>query len=568
LIEIIDTKNYRYKEKNRRATDMKIRKQILAGAFASGVMGLAACGGGGSGTQDVGNKAPEATSRAFYARAIDGYLAGATVYVDQNENNRLDAFEPRALTDNDGYFSYNHDTDTDYCAAGGLAQYCLRGAIDANAEVIIRVTGGYDTVTQLPFKGVLSLRSSELDRDDLRLVTPVTSMVADSSSGVEDKIQMLIEAGILQPGGLNEDPMESLEITRAQAAAIIARIIGEAGKVAYTPAAFEDVETDAWHAAYVAMLTKPVDTFGLNGSGTFGSTYSSAAQIAELARRSIFTAMNPGQVVPADFVLPNAPAVVPLFQFSAGLVGLNEQMITAMNGAATAEHIKAMLRLQAIAAERAVANPADPELEDLSEWVRNQLAQGNGLGSDLSELGGDDLDLSALIAPDFDFDPAANSISASAKIPAAAASTFASLVNTAFAVSVQKPKEQGAAMLFVSGTNGARSGDIDVCVRYRGDEDFNTTSSTDPNGAMLIGGRWSLLDDHTLTLSIEVVGGARSLLLKAVGANGSDRDYRFDFGNDLTEWTGSAPAGFATGAVPANDATCKAALLEKFGPMT
>ncbi len=32
---------------------MKIRKQILAGAVASSMIGLAACGGGSKGTQDV-----------------------------------------------------------------------------------------------------------------------------------------------------------------------------------------------------------------------------------------------------------------------------------------------------------------------------------------------------------------------------------------------------------------------------------------------------------------------------------------------------------------------------------
>ncbi len=63
----------------------------------------------------------------FYARAIDGYLAGASVYVDQNANGKLDAFEPRALTDSEGYFSYNHRTGTNYCADGGLNQFCLRG---------------------------------------------------------------------------------------------------------------------------------------------------------------------------------------------------------------------------------------------------------------------------------------------------------------------------------------------------------------------------------------------------------------------------------------------------------
>jgi hypothetical protein len=535
------------------------------------MMGLAACGGGDKGTQDVGDTGgPQSTSRAFYARAIDGYLAGATVYVDLNKNYQLDAFEPRALTDNEGYFSYNHSTGTDYCTADELSQFCLRGNVSANEEVVIRVTGGYDTVTQLPFKGMLSLRSSELGRDDMRIVTPATSMVADTpESAVQAKLDALIKAGVFE-GSLDDDPSEQLAITRAQASALIAQIVGEAGKQAY-PATFEDVESGGWAQSYIAMAAGIVEGVGDDPSATFGSIFDNAASIAEIARLSIYAAMNSGQAAPDSFELPNASQLQSLYQGAASIVGFNEQMIAVLNGAApTAEELKAMLRLQAVATDRLVKNPNDPELQDLGDWVRNQLAQGNGLGSDLTALGGDNIDVSALTASNFNFDPASNSISAGVTIPSEVATAFAALANQSFGVSVDKPGEQGAAVLFVGGDSGARSGDIDICVRYRGnDEDFDTTSSSDPNGAMLIGGHWSLLDDHTLTLSVDVVGGVQSLLLKAVSSGDvpDSSKYRFDFGGDLSEWSGSMPAAFAAGAVPDSDAACKDALIERFGSM-
>lgn len=554
---------------------MTIRKHILAAALAGSMMGLAACGGDSKGSQDVGTGGNEGAgsgvaSRAFYARAIDGYLAGATVYVDQNENNRLDAFEPRAITDNDGYFSYNHITDTDYCVTGALSQHCLRGNIAAGAEVVIRVTGGYDTVTQLPFEGVLSVRSSDLTRDDLRVVTPVTSMVADSSSESETqrKFQALVDAGIFDAGSsLDDDPMDS-NMTRAQMAAMISKLMGDMGEVAYGAPAFQDVQSDAWYHSYIAIAAQLSEAQSV-GSGTFGTVFSSSDEMELLVRRVLYAVSNPGQTMPENFELPNGVALTPMIDLTAALVGLNEEMLTALNGAQpSTEQFNAMLRLQALAAERLSGNPADPELTDLFAWVRNQLAQGNRLGTDLTALGGENIDLGVLLQPGFDFDPASNSISASATIPAEAATTFASLLNKSFGLSLDQPDEQGAAVLFVSGDNGARSGDIDVCVRYRGDdEDFDTTSSSDPNGAMLIGGRWSLLDDHTLTLNLEVVGGVRSLLLKAVNGNGADRDYRFDFGGDLSDWSGSAPAAFASGSAPATDAECRAALMDRFGPM-
>jgi hypothetical protein len=553
-------------------SNMTIRNKIVAGALASSMLGLAACGGGGSGTQDVGDKSPQASSRTFYARAVDGYLAGSTVYVDLNENFKLDAFEPRAITDNEGYFSYNHHTGTDYCATSALAQYCLRGNVGANEEVVIRVTGGYDTITKLPFEGVLSLRSSDLDRDDLRLVTPGTSMVADDATdaAIQAKLQALMDAGIFESGGsLHDDPSEQLAITRAQVAAIISQMVGEAGKQAY-PATFTDVQEAGWAQAYTAMSAGLVEGVGQGNFGSIGEVFSDAAKLAEVARLAVYAAMNAGQVAPSSYVLPNSTSLASLFESTADLVGLNDKMIEALQGSASPQQLAAILRAQAVMAERVFANPKDPEVTDLKAWIENQLAQGDGLGSDLTALGGDNIDVSALAASNFDFDPMSNSISASVTIPAEAATAFAALANTSFGVSMNKPGEQGAAVLFVSGAAGARSGDIDVCVRYRGDEDFDTTSSSDPNGAMLIAGRWSLLDDHTLTLSIDIVGGVRSLLLKAVSAGGGidTRGYRFDFGGDLSEWSGSAPSGFTAGAVPTSDAGCKDALVQRFGPMT
>ncbi len=165
--------------------------------------------------------------------------------------------------------------------------------------------------------------------------------------------------------------------------------------------------------------------------------------LAEIARQAIFPAQNPGQVVPASYQLPNQAAFQPLLQVTADLIALNEEIVAALQGAATPEELKAILRLQMVATERALKNPNDPQLDNLADWVRNQLAQGNGLGTDFTALGEDDIDLSTLIAPSFNFDPNSNSISASAKIPAGAATAFASLVNTAFSVSLDKRGRAG-----------------------------------------------------------------------------------------------------------------------------
>lgn len=551
---------------------MTIQKNILTGALAmAGVVGLAACGGG-SGDQDVG-KSSSTPNRILAARAIDGYLAGATVYVDQNENGKLDAFEVRATTDNDGYFSYNQVTKTDYCAASvsaNLAKHCLRAPIAANAEVLIRVTGGYDTVTTLPFEGTLSLRSRELDSGDLRLVTPLTSMTANMPS-TQDKLQALIGAGIIDNGsGLEDDFFSELNggaAMRQQLIATIVRSFGEAAN-AGTNHVFDDLEGDVWYSGYVAAAAK---MFELPSGQTpdFTDYFSSPASIMDIVRKLSYTYMNPGGTMPTSFVLPNEAAASAIARSTAGLVTLSDELIQRMqSGTLTAEELHAALRVQALVAERTLQNPADPELPDLHDWVRNQLAQGNGLGTDLTGLGADDIDLSTLINPAFDFDPLSNSISASAVIPPAAAQAFASLGNTAIRVEVNGNDQRGAALVFIGGRNGATAGALDVCVRYRDNSgDFNTGNAGNPNGAMLVNGSWSLLNNHTLILNIEVAGGTRALMLKSVGGSGLDQEYRFDFGGDLSKWIGAAPEAFVPGAVPANDAACTTALIEAFGPL-
>lgn len=552
---------------------MTMQKKILASALALGIAGLTGCGGDSAGTQDVptgNNGGSNATqSRALYARAVDGYLAGASVYVDLNENGTLESYEPRAITDNDGFFSYNHLTDTDYCAAnaGALSRHCLRASIGANEEVLIRVTGGYDTVTGLPFTGTLSLRSSELDRDDMRLVTPQTSLVADLPMTAEEKFNLLQEAGLIGGRGLDADPLEDPTFTRAQVTAIMARILGKAGDQA-TNSAYEDLETEAWTSSYIAFAQQIHSDLKSGGAGDFGQLFSSFETTKEAMRRIVFQILFPGQTMPENYTLPNEAAAEPLLQFSTDLVAVVEELIAALqgNGTMTREQMVAVSRAVAVLGERGLNNPHDPELADLAAWLRNQLA--HGLGSDLMGLAQDNVDLSVLIDPTFNFDPASNSVSASAVIPAEAATAFAGLVNKAFRVSHNKADAQGAGLFFISGESGATSGDLDICVRYRDmDGDFNTGSSSDPNGAMVITGRWSLLNDHTLTLSVDIVGGVRPLLLKSVGVIGSERKYRFDFGGDLAEWTGTAPSAFTPSAIPANDEQCKAALIEEFGPI-
>lgn len=71
----------------------------IAASLSLGI--LAGCGGGGSSTPSA--------SVAVSGKVADGYLVGATVFMDKNGNYRLDAGEPSATTDQNGAYTLNVD---------------------------------------------------------------------------------------------------------------------------------------------------------------------------------------------------------------------------------------------------------------------------------------------------------------------------------------------------------------------------------------------------------------------------------------------------------------------------
>ncbi|MDA8429906.1 MAG: hypothetical protein M0T70_11690 [Geobacteraceae bacterium] len=80
-----------------------MKKQIIT-VTALLTVGLIAGCGGGSGTSGV-----PAASTAVSGTVADGYLAGATVFLDKNGNYQMDAGEPSTQTDAHGGYTLNID---------------------------------------------------------------------------------------------------------------------------------------------------------------------------------------------------------------------------------------------------------------------------------------------------------------------------------------------------------------------------------------------------------------------------------------------------------------------------
>jgi len=118
--------------------------------------------------------------------AIDGYISGATLFLDANKNGIKDTNEPSTITDTSGKFNLNIPFET--------FDKNQNGEIDADEGNIVAF-GGTDTATGLPLETPVTAPA------DASVVTLLTSLVADLiEKGVEsESAQSLVKAALSLP---------------------------------------------------------------------------------------------------------------------------------------------------------------------------------------------------------------------------------------------------------------------------------------------------------------------------------------------------------------------------------
>jgi hypothetical protein len=203
-----------------------------------GVLGaLAAGGGGGSSGEAQTPSQPVTTS----GTVIDGYLVGATVFRDLNDNGSLDAdSEPNTLTDAQGDWTLPVDP--------------------ANEGAKLISFGGTDSSTGKPFTGVLTAPAGST------VVTPLTTLV-----------QSYVDAQAA--AGTTIDP--------ATAASSLATALGLSGKDLLTLDPIAEIETgggtaDAYQAAAQVASVINAAAAAATGDGSAESSNVAAKLAAEL----------------------------------------------------------------------------------------------------------------------------------------------------------------------------------------------------------------------------------------------------------------------------------------------
>ncbi|HCZ9673575.1 TPA: hypothetical protein O4I60_004337 [Vibrio parahaemolyticus] len=139
-----------------------MKHKIITAIIGSSL--LSACGGGSSSSSAPA--APVATA-SIQGKAIDGYITGATVYLDYNFNNQLDAGEPSAITGE--YGAYDLQLTGKYADCADYAPLVLDVPVGATDSDFGEITEAYQMVTPPAFAASTT--------EELRHLTPLSTII-------------------------------------------------------------------------------------------------------------------------------------------------------------------------------------------------------------------------------------------------------------------------------------------------------------------------------------------------------------------------------------------------------
>ncbi|MDQ7003561.1 MAG: DUF5011 domain-containing protein [Ghiorsea sp.] len=165
---------------------MNIQKSIRVLVLCMGLV-LASCGGGSDSgsTSPVSSTSPTSSTVSMTGVVVDGYLGGATAFLDLNGNGSLDAGEPSAITKSDG--TYN------------LLVTAAQAAVGASIVVDVPSTAiDADTGKEVGQRFVMS--APPVAQGTRAVISPMTTLVksqmdkyanltvAEAEANVKDKI--------------------------------------------------------------------------------------------------------------------------------------------------------------------------------------------------------------------------------------------------------------------------------------------------------------------------------------------------------------------------------------------
>ena len=154
--------------RNFRTKKQKLAKAPKQGTFLLAPFLLTACGGGGGASPT----APQTPQAIISGTVVDGYIEGATVFLDENNNGVLDAGEVSGTTDENGDYSFSVD--------------------EGRSGTIVSI-GGIDVSTGISYEDVVLTAP-----DGATVISPLTTLLTQGvdvgalrdAFGIDDSIDL------------------------------------------------------------------------------------------------------------------------------------------------------------------------------------------------------------------------------------------------------------------------------------------------------------------------------------------------------------------------------------------
>lgn len=558
----------------------------LSAACLASMLMLTGCG---SDVQDQG--VISQSNQVFSGRAIDGYIARATVFIDSNNNGTRDAWEAWAFTDNQGYFSFNPMTGADYCASSASAQetqYCLT-TTTAYSEAVLRIDSGYDTLTGEPFAGQLSRRISAPGESnvDNTIISPITSILTNVESSQQ--------ATVLQALDINATDIEVDYLATDSGTGIDSKLLNTAVKLhkavtvlsdrltdIYTEVGSEfDTPNDATAAIYRGLADEIVQSGArlgevLASNDALSRVIQSAEdEVIALYERKDYsmppesesqkqTAFNRVINVTDDLALLTDQLIPPTVDSNLNNVTGSARLVEVLTVKTLQESSSNDVTIESMVNFFATAD--DSLVEVLVDAVSSELA-----------------DVSALVQNDFtgsDFD-SEEEVTQAAQLPDDA-EPFSQLSGMTLRVSdldlgiAPTSVDDSEVEFYFMGDTDAIDGNFSACVKFIDDANTTTGELGDGNTrGELVVGFWSLLgsasdnaESFNLLLTITLLETTYQAILKPAGsATIENVEYtvaRFDLDGEFREFH-STDWLQTTDVIPTNNAECEARLPSRVG---
>ncbi|MEG3956125.1 S8 family serine peptidase [Microcoleus sp. herbarium2] len=184
---------------------------------------------------------------------IDGYIEGATLFLDANKNGVKDTNEPSTTTDNSGKFNLDIPFET--------FDTNNNGEIDPSEGNLV-ATGGIDTATGLP------LETPVTAPPDSSVVTLLTSLIADLiDKGIApESAQSLVKAALGLPADVDLtslDPIDATNNNQPGGVQVLSEMVKVQNFITQTAALIDGASSAASHdivKAVVSSITNQIQS--------------------------------------------------------------------------------------------------------------------------------------------------------------------------------------------------------------------------------------------------------------------------------------------------------------------